>query len=215
MQVMRVGIIENDVDYREFLLRTISKLDWITVTGTWDSAEKCYSELKANLPDTLLIDIGLPGMTGIELSALLSEEYPDIKKIIITSFQSDNKIFEAFKAGCVGYMAKNEVGQLESTLKVIYEGGAIISPLIALRVMRHFQDNSESSDSQEKTLSSLTPAESRVLQEFTKGMTSVQVAEEVGISVHTVRHHTKSIYKKLEVNNRQAMMRKAWDLGLQ
>lgn len=206
---MIIGIVENDSEYRKHLERNLQEFASSGEIHSWESAEVCWRELNSCNPEILLLDVGLPGMDGIEFAEILSREKPDIKKIILTSLDTDEKIFRAMKAGCLGYALKSEMNDIKSVIQVVQEGGAVISPMIALRVMQQFQASSSTREDRKK----LTNQESNVLAELVRGQSPRQVAGVLQISIHTVRQHIKSIYQKLHVNNRTGLIRKAIDMG--
>jgi len=160
----------------------------------------------------LFVDIALPGMNGIQLIQIVKEKYPDIKIVVLSALDSDNILFQALKSGAIGYILKSDLDKLPNLTMDILAGGAVITPTLALRVFKSFQVPSEKLD---EGFESLTSREKEILTELISGQSMREVAEELDISLHTAQTHTKNIYKKLQVNNRIQLIRRATDLGLE
>jgi len=207
-QKVIVGLIENDIDYRSQVVEHLSVNAGIRDIYEWDSAEIFWREGRDKALDILFIDINLPGMDGIELSKNLSIEKPLIKKIILTSLNSDEKIFKALQYGCLGYALKSELEDISNTIQIIKQGGAIISPTIALRVLNSFNKTERLA---EQLL--LTQRERQILEELASGYTPKKVAENFNLSLNTVRTHIHRIYKKLNVTSTQELLNKAGKMG--
>ena len=206
---LRVAVIENDESYREFLTEKLREIEPVQEVASYESSELFWREGLKNPPDLALIDIHLPGMNGVDLATMLSLRYPELKKIVVTSLDTEERIFEAMKAGCLAYILKNELEDLENIVRIVQDGGAIITPTIALRVMKSFHRNGNNVELDEN----LTERELQILEQLVSGASPVRIAGLLGISVHTVRFHVKNIYRKLGVNTRPEMMRRARDLG--
>jgi len=160
----------------------------------------------------LFVDIALPGMNGIQLIQIVKEKYPDLKIVVLSALDSDNILFQALKSGAIGYILKSDLDKLPNLTMDILAGGAVITPTLALRVFKSFQVPSEKLD---EGFESLTSREKEILTELISGQSMREVAEELDISLHTAQTHTKNIYKKLQVNNRIQLIRRATDLGLE
>ena len=220
MEKVRVGIIENEKEFIEFIKEELGKVPEVAEVFSWESAEIFWRDKRGRELDLVFIDIGLPGMNGVELAGLLSVKNPEIPKIILTNEKSDELIFEALRHGCSGYILKSELDDIGRVLKIVMEKGAIITPTIAFRVLNSFQqqpetpDDSEGTENNTEKESTLTHRERQILDELVCGYTVAKVAEMLNISVYTVRNHVRNIYQKLNVKNQQEMMRKAAQMGL-
>ncbi len=147
-------------------------------------------------PDLILMDIEMPGMNGIEGMRMLKQVYPDIKVIIQTAFEDDEKIFKAMQAGAEGYILKTAtIQQITQAIDDVMQGGAGMSPSIALKVMRHF------SRQPSQVSYRLTDKEQTVLKELATGLSYKMIADKLGVSYFTVNNHIKRIYEKLQVHS--------------
>jgi len=168
--------------------------------------EEALDKIGHELPDVVLSDIGLPGMSGIEGIKLLKARYPNLLILMLTVYDDDERIFDAMCAGASGYLLKKTppVRLLES-LKEAVQGGAPMSPEVARRVIALFREirPPERADYQ------LTPHETRLLKLFVEGHNYKTAAVELGVSVNTVNFHVRSIYEKLQVHSRSEAVAKA------
>ena len=207
---MRIGIVENDAEFARYLEERLESAPEVDSVQSWSAAEIMWRDPALGSIDVALLDIHLPGMSGVELAALLSEKYPGMQKVMLTSLQSDDVVFQALKAGAVGYVLKSELENIVNVLKIVSAGGAVITPTVALRVMRHFQRDEASV----QKLAELTPRERQILEELSSGSSPREISDLLDLSIHTVRQHIKHIYAKLSVSNRGELTRRLRDLGL-
>ena len=207
---MRIGIVENDIEFSRFLEERLRTSTEVESVHSWISAETMWRDPALETIDIALLDIHLPGMSGVELAALIGEKYPKIQKVMLTSLHSDDVVFEALKAGAIGYVLKSELENITSVLQIVRSGGAVITPTVALRVMRYFQRD----ESSIQKLTELTPRERQILEELSSGSSPKEIADLLALSIHTVRQHIKHIYAKLSVSNRGELTRRLKDLGL-
>lgn len=205
---MHVGIVENDSEFRDELLVTLkkflptAKIDW------WQSAENLQKVAIQKLPEILLLDVMLPGITGIELTRdLVRQGYPG-KIVILTNMNSDELILEAITYGAVGYVLKSDKNELKSIIETVHSGGAILTPTIALRVMAALR-------SQRHELGDFGLSErlQQVLEHMVRGKTIPQVAKILKLSPSTVHGYVKDIYKKLNVHNRAELVGRVRKFG--
>ena len=160
--------------------------------------------------DCLIVDYRLKKMDGIDLLGDSKIRELKIPKLILSGFDAEKKIFEALKYGATGYMFKEELYSLDSILETLLNGGAFITPTIALRVVTFFRDMKRS----EENFEDLTEREEEILKELSNGYSPKEIAETLKISIQTVRTHIKNIYKKLEVNNQIQLLKKAKEKNL-
>lgn len=205
---VRIGIVENDSDFRDNLLLTLKKLLPNTRLQWWQSAEGLLREGDGSLPEILLLDIMLPGMTGIDLTRELSRRGYAGKIVILTNMNSDSLILEAIENGAVGYVLKSDRRELKSIIETVVAGGAILTPTIALRVMAAIKARRlESPDF------GLSERLQQVLELMVAGKTIPQVAKVLRLSPSTVHGYVKDIYKKLNVHNRAELVGKVRKFG--
>ena len=158
------------------------------------------------LPDVALIDIGLPGMSGIEGSRLLKERYPTVLLLILTVYDDDDRIFEALCAGACGYLLKKTPSaRLLESLREAMNGGAPMSPEVARRVVNLFQRFRPP----QHVDYHLTPHEVRLLKMLVEGHNYTSAAAEVGVSFSTIAFHMQNIYQKLQVHSKSEAVARA------
>lgn len=203
---IKVAIIEDRREIREGLAMLINGTEGFQCTGSYRSMEEALEKIGRELPDVVLNDIGLPGMSGIEGLAILKERYPNLLLLMLTVYDDDERIFDAMCAGASGYLLKKTppVRLLES-LKEAVAGGAPMSPEVARRVIALFREIRPP----ERAEYELTPHETRLLKLFVEGHNYKTAAAELGVSVHTVSFHLRSIYEKLQVHSKSEAVAKA------
>ncbi|MCI0414862.1 response regulator transcription factor [bacterium] len=208
---VRVAIIEDLKQIREGLAALIGGSPGFRCIGTFGSIEEALPGIRRNVPDLLLIDIGLPGKSGIEGIRILKDLYPDLVMLVLTVFEDDQRIFDALCAGAHGYMLKKTApAKLLESLKDAVHGGAPISPEIAMRVVKLFRDFRPPSNSEYR----LTPHEIRILELLVEGDSFKTAAQKLNVTVHTVTFHMRSIYDKLQVHSKSEAVAKALRHGL-
>ncbi len=202
-----IGLVEDQERFREAFAGQLLDEAEVGVVHTFESAELLLRDQRLEDLDLLLVDHRLPHMSGVELIRHINRERSGLPMIVLSSISSDDVIFEAIRAGAVGYVLKSEAEGLGETVRQVMNGGAVISPTIAVRVMQSFRPGENQDDP------GLTAREEQVLRELTTGASSDDVASLLGITVGTLRNHVKKIYKKLNVRNKVELMRRAYDLG--
>ena len=204
--VIKVAVIEDRREIREGLRILIDGTESYRCTGTFRSMEEALPKIGNGLPDVALVDIGLPGMNGIEGIRLLKERYPDLLLLMLTVYDDDERIFDALCAGACGYLLKRTPpAQLLEYLKEAVSGGAPISPQVARRVVALFREVRpvERADYQ------LTPHETRLLKLLVEGHNYKTAAAELKVSVNTVSTHMRHVYEKLQVHSKSEAVAKA------
>lgn len=203
---IKVGIVEDQRQIREGLALLIDGSESYSCTGSFRTMEEALAGVERDVPDVMLVDIGLPGMNGIEGIRILKERHPDLLLLTLTVYDDDERIVEAICAGACGYLLKNTPSQkLLDALKEALDGGAPMSPEIARRVMALFR----ASPPPKKVDYHLTPHESRLLKMLVDGHNYKTAAAELGISINTVSFHMRSIYEKLQVHSKSEAVAKA------
>jgi DNA-binding NarL/FixJ family response regulator len=194
--MIRVALVEDDGAVRELLAALLDADPDIEVVGAWADCESALGPLLARPPDVVLMDIHLPGMSGIEGIKRLRAGAPDTDILVLTILEKDDIVFSALSAGASGYLVKNDdTRQLVAAIREAHRGGAPMSTQIARRVIRSFHAPPIGS-------SPLTPRETDVLAELCRGKSYKMIADALSISEETVRRHLKSIYRKLEVHSK-------------
>ena len=203
---IRVAIVEDRREIREGLATIINGTPGFRCTGAFRSMEEALDRIGQDLPDVVLNDIGLPGMSGIDGIRILKERYPDLVVLILTIYDDDDRIFDALCAGASGYLLKKtQPARLLESLSEAVAGGAPMSPEVARRVIAIFREFRPP----DSTTCELTPHEVRLLRLFVEGHNYKTAAAELGVTVHTVSFHLRSIYEKLQVHSKSAAVAKA------
>ena len=203
---LKVGIIEDQPKIREGLRALIDGTDGYRCVGSFGSMEEALAKVAYELPDVLLVDIGLPGMSGIEGTRRLKGRHPALAVLMLTVYDDDRRIFDAMCAGACGYLLKKTPpARLLESLKEVVGGGAPMSPEVARRVVALFREirPPEHADYQ------LTAHEIRILALLVEGHNYKTAADELGVSINTIRFHMRSIYEKLQVHSKSEAVSKA------
>jgi DNA-binding NarL/FixJ family response regulator len=212
-----VGIIEDHNIFRKRLSELLSFYEDIKLIFSVENAEQCFKYLKRseNIPEVLLMDIELPGLSGIEATFQIKENYTDIDIIMFTVFEDDERIFESIQVGASGYMLKDEpIQKVVDSIKEVKNGGSYMSPNIARKLLSMVSGADRKTVLPEEGDSNavpfdLTPSEIRILEKVIEGKSNNEIAEEVILSPWTVKTHIKNIYKKMQVNSRASAVRLA------
>jgi DNA-binding NarL/FixJ family response regulator len=206
-----VAIIEDQREIREGLKVLIDGSAGFRCTGAYSSMEEALAGIDRRPPDVAIVDIGLPGISGIEGIPLLHEHHPTILILILTVYDDDRRIFAALCAGASGYLLKTTPpARLLESLKEIREGGAPMSPTIARRVLNLFRDVRPPDHADY----CLTPHEIRLLKLLVEGHNFHTAAQEFSVSVHAISFHMRNIYAKLQVHSKSEAVAKALRHGI-
>jgi DNA-binding NarL/FixJ family response regulator len=203
---LRVGIIEDQPKIREGLRALIDGTEGYRCVGSFGSMEEALERIGRELPDVLLVDIGLPGMSGIEGIRRIKDLHPQVAMLMLTVYDDDRRIFDAMCAGACGYLLKKTPpARLLESLKEVMQGGAPMSPEVARRVVALFREIRPPDEADYQ----LTPHEVRILKLLVEGHNYKTAAAELGVSINTVRFHMRSIYEKLQVHSKSEAVSKA------
>jgi DNA-binding NarL/FixJ family response regulator len=208
---IRAAIIEDEEDIREGIGELIDFTEGFRCNGRYRTMEEALAGLPAATPDVMLVDIGLPGISGIEGIRIIRERFPSIQLLMLTVYDDDDRIFEALCAGATGYLLKKTpTARLLESLREAFGGGSPMSPEVARKVVGLFRKVRPP----ERTDHDLTPHEQRVLKMFAEGHNYKTAAAELGVTINTVAFHVKQIYGKLEVHSKSEAVVKAIRSGL-
>lgn len=202
----QVAIIEDHYKFREALEFLLNHTPGYQCVGSFRSMEEALEKIKFNIPDVALVDIGLPGMSGVEGVRILKERHPSVVLLMNTVYDDDERIFQALCAGASGYLLKKTPpARLIESLNEAIAGGAPMSPEVARRVLGLFREirPPDHEDYQ------LTPHELRLLKLLTEGHSYKTAATELGVSVKTISFHLQKIYEKLQVHSKSEAVAKA------
>jgi DNA-binding NarL/FixJ family response regulator len=205
-QIINATVVEDQREIREALVALINGTEGYHCTGGFRSMEEALEKLRQDLPDVVLCDIGLPGMSGIEGIRILKERYPNLLLLMLTVYDDDERIFDALCAGACGYLLKRTppVKLLEG-LREAVSGGAPMSPEVANRVIKLFRTIRPP----DRSDYDLTPHETRLLKLLVEGHNYTTAAEELKVSYNTIKFHMRHIYEKLQVHSKSEAVSKA------
>ena len=208
MDNISVVIVEDDDLIREGMANIIDEQSGFTCSGSFSSGEALLEGIDLINPKIVLMDIGLPGMNGIECLRQIKQNSLYILVVMLTVFEDDERVFESIIAGADGYLLKKTTPpKIIDALNDVLNGGAPMSNQIAKRVLDNFRMTPDIDETQ-----SLSKREKEILDLLSKGFTHKQIAENIFISPETVRGHLKNIYKKLQVHSKTEAVSKAFQL---
>ncbi|HNQ90358.1 MAG TPA: response regulator transcription factor [Verrucomicrobiota bacterium] len=197
--VISVAIVEDDASVRVHLARLIEEAPGFRCAGVYPSAEDALHQIPQNPPDVVLMDLNLPGVSGIECVRRLKRDVPRVLILVLTVYEDSDKVFAALRAGAGGYLLKRTPSdQLLAAIQDLHQGGAPMSSLIAREVVRSFHHLEPHTPDVDR----LSPREEEILHLVARGYHNKEVASQLGISPETVRVHLRNIYEKLHVNSR-------------
>lgn len=205
--MIRVGIVEDNIKIRNLIQRYLDMQDSMSCKVAVDSVEEMLDHLKENdSPDVILMDIQLPGMSGIKGIEIIKKKYPDVEIIMLTVYHDSHKIFDSLVAGASGYLLKHtSLPEIKESIENLIAGGAPMSPQIARKVIEHFNKP----EPENKPQSDLTSREQDIVNGLVDGLSYKLIADRYDISIDTVRAHIRNIYKKLHVNSKAEVIAKS------
>lgn len=197
--MIRVSMVEDDRATREGFVKLLRHVPQIVCLGAYGSAEEAEREIPKLLPDVVLMDINLPGRSGIECVHRLKLAHPKLQFVMLTTYDDSELIFKSLQAGASGYLLKRSTEEeILAAVEEVQRGGAPMSMQIARKVVSYFHEIAKPSGEVEK----LTAREQVILSLLAKGSYYKEIAAELGISANTVRNHLHVIYGKLHVQSR-------------
>ena len=206
-----IWIVEDHAAFRRTLVRVLNAEAGLQCTRDFDSCEKVHTALGLDdAPDLILLDVGLPVMSGLDGIRLIKERAPKTLVVILTVFEDDDKVFRAICAGAAGYLLKTSgVAEITQAVCDALAGGSPMTPRIARRVLDMF-----SKFAPKQSDYGLSEREKEILQLMTTGLIKKEIADKLTLSIHTVDTYLRRIYEKLEVNTRTGAVAKALKEGL-
>ncbi len=199
-----VAIVEDDKEISQFLQQIVGSVEDFNLLGAFDSVESFEKKLPELLPDVVLMDIGLPGKSGMDFLVEAKKLSGSSQFLMCTVFDDEEKIFECLKRGATGYIVKSSSPEaIVSAIRDIAVGGSPMSATIARKVVGAFTGSKESSE-----LDQLTNREREILLLLDQGLRYKEIAEKIFLSVETVRTHIRNIYIKLQVQSRTEALNK-------
>lgn len=206
MSRIRVGIVEDIEEIRNAVAALLLWDEAFELVFTFSRAEEALDTIPALQPDVVIMDINLPGISGIECIQQVKPQCPDTQFIIFTIYENDENIFTALEAGASGYLLKkSSMPQIAEALKELYAGGSPMSALIARKLVQRYQ---KPVPQQQDALAPLTPKEKEILSLLSEGLLYKEIADKLSITSGTVKQHIHRIYEKLHVSNKTEAINK-------
>ena len=205
--MITVGLIDDNPTLLRNISKNLSLFREIQIVLKALSGEDALLQLSTVQPDLLLMDVDMPGMNGIETTREINIRYPQIKILILSVLDQEDKIFEAIKAGACGYLTKDEKpSKIIAAIEEIFDGGAPMSPSIALKTLQMLRNQEIAGQPTDIPKSpeefNLTKREIEILEKIAKGLNYSQIGEQLFISARTARKHIEHIYQKLQVHSK-------------
>ena len=208
MENINVVIVEDDRQIREGLSHVLNTAPGCQCVGSFSSAEAALKNVKSLDPQVILMDIGLPGMNGIECLRQVKQSMPAISVVMLTVFEDDDRVFDSIVAGADGYLLKKTpASKIVDSLRDVRNGGAPMSNQIARRVLDMFRKDPRADET-----SGLSKREKEVLEKLAEGCTYKEIASNLFVSPTTVRCHIRNIYEKLHVHSKTEAINKVFRL---
>jgi DNA-binding NarL/FixJ family response regulator len=207
---LRIAIFDDNKNIRESIKMLLETEPDFIVSGSYCHVLDCLQDIRESKPDVVLMDIEMPGMTGIEAVYLIRKEFPNVQVLMQTVFEDDDRVFDSICAGASGYILKNHLNTklVESILELQF-GGSPMSPSIARKVLNKLQQLPQPVRPEDIPDYHLTAREKDVLSCLVNGLSYKMIAAELSISYETVRSHVKKIYEKLHVASLTEVVAKA------
>jgi DNA-binding NarL/FixJ family response regulator len=212
---IKVMLVEDHAGYREVIERALKsekQIELISQFGTAEIALRSLQDMSTRkVPDLILLDLNLPGLSGLEALPYFKQSIPDIKVIILTQSDKEADILNAISLGAKGYLLKSStVTHIRESIKTVMAGGASLDPGVATFILNTISDRPQKAPLEKD----LSEREMEVLKLLGAGLVKKEIASELGISITTVADHVRHIYEKLEVQNAPAAIHRAHRLGL-
>ncbi|WP_224248238.1 response regulator [Hyalangium gracile] len=202
MERTRVYVVEDQPQLLKNLVKVLGTFPELEVVGTSQDGEEAVEDILRVRPQLVLLDLELPGINGIQVTQRVKRRAPEVEILILTSFEDEQKVYEAIQAGASGYLVKR-VGpeKIRSGIQEVMEGGTVLEPIIARRFWNYFQSIQAKPPDKKDNPWGLTPTEYEVLRYVAKGLSNAEVGQVMTMERRTVRTHLSHIYRKMGVNS--------------
>jgi DNA-binding NarL/FixJ family response regulator len=209
MSKIRIAIVEDLEEVADGIVAFFHTDTYLELVGNYRTAEAAEIELPLTKPDIVIMDINLPGISGIQCIKNVKANCPSTKFLMFTVFENNDQVFDALKAGATGYILKKTApAQIIEAVKDLYNGGAPMSATIAKKLLSVFLGDKNTDNNKESD--KLSVRENEILKHLAKGLLYKEIADELNISFHTVRQHIHNIYEKLHVQNKVEAINKVF-----
>lgn len=207
---IRVVIVDDEENYRRAIQRTLSLAKEVEVLAVCKDGQEALDACLSEPPDVLMTDINMPRLSGVELTRRLLKREKAVNVVILTVREDDDTIFDAFRAGALGYLLKTSTPQeVVEAVRLAFKGEAKITPKVATRVIEDFRRIDEADDIDDTELLVLSDREQEILTLVAQGLRNKDIANKLGIAEKTVKNHVSNILKALQVNSRTEAAMKA------
>lgn len=216
-QVIRILLVDDHLLFRAGLARLLEDYPDLAVAGEAGSADEAVQRAEDLVPDVILMDIDMPDEDGVSATRRIKRVLPDARIVMLTMYTRDSYVLEAIRAGAYGYLLKDaSAEELVGTIRMVAQGGAVINPRLARRILDEFAGQAEGAAvaAKERGHEELSPREAQVLTLIAAGETSRTIAQQLFLSENTVKRHTSNIYQKLHVRHRSQAAAEAVRRGL-
>ena len=204
--MINVLVADDQELIRQSLQIVLNTKEELNVTDTVSNGQEVIQSVRENKPDVILMDIRMPKMDGVQCTKIIKENYPDIKIIILTTFDDDEFVFNALKNGASGYLLKGvSMDELEEAIKTVYSGRAMINPDIATKVVMLFNQMANQNlkiEVDKKFEAHITKTEWKVIEQVQIGASNKEIAKNLNLSEGTVRNYISTILDKLDLRDR-------------
>lgn len=204
-----IGIVEDDEQIRQGIQTFLNRQEGFACDWSYGSVEDLLKGLRSgNVPNVLIMDIGLPGMSGIEGMKIVKERHPDIDIVVFSVYNDPKRIFDSLVAGATGYLLKNTpLEEIKEGIELLANGGSPMSPQIARKVIEYF--GKPAASKKKEVESPLSSKEKEIVVGLVDGLSYKLIADRMNISIETVRFHIKNIYRKLHVHGKAEVISKS------
>lgn len=219
-EAIRVLLVDDQALMRMGFAMVLGAEDDLDVVGEASDGASALTQVRALAPDVVLMDVRMPGMNGIDATARITAEYPEVRVLVLTTFDLDEYAFAALRAGASGFLLKDaEPAVLAAAIRTVASGDSVVSPRVTRRMLELFAPylpvNSDApSAAGDPRLETLTPRETEVLLAVARGLSNIEIAAEFFVSEATVKSHVGNVLAKLGVRDRVQAVILAYELGL-
>jgi DNA-binding NarL/FixJ family response regulator len=207
---IRVTIADDEPAYRNAIQKALSLMPEAQIVEVCEDGQAALDSVSKDPPDVLLTDVSMPRMDGLELMRRLARKEKDVNIVVLTINDDDETVFEAFRAGAIGYLLKTSTPQeIVDAIRLAYRSESKITPSIAAKVIEDFRRVKDDEDTDDTELYVLSDRETEILELIAKGMRNKEIANHLSIAEKTVKNHVSNILKALQVNSRTEAAMKA------
>lgn len=211
---IRVLIVDDHAVVREGIRHVLSTDEGLEVVGEASDGGEALVLVHRFQPDVVVLDLSMPGISGLEVVAQLRADLPDTKVLVLSIHDQDEYVLESLRAGAHGYLLKDSSpAEIRSAIRRVFEGGSVLSPDVARQLSSALQ-NERAQEERQQRIAQLSAREREVLVEIAKGATTKEIAGRLGISPRTVESHREALTRKLGIRGVAGLTRLAIDLGL-